>query len=194
MARVTATAAKQEEAAAWDEWTNAAKEELVQKETKEDSQAKKIDNLFSEMAPKSPTKVSKKKGGPRVPMQAMAAPTSRGGRVEAGSRLSMGAANFDLGDLSDDEEDAWGGDDLDMGYDGPLGGIGYCHQGTTYAGSPNEICGGEMNWGATQLEVWRPACTACGGHGACDAITRVCACEAGYALANPATCVRVVRA
>lgn len=109
-----ATAAKQEEAAAWDDWTNAAKEELDQKETKEDRQAKKIDNLFSEMAPKAPTKLLKKKGSPRVPMQAMAAPTSRGGRVEAGSRLSMGAANFDLGDLSDDEEDAWGGDDLDM--------------------------------------------------------------------------------
>jgi hypothetical protein len=90
----------------------------------------------------------------------------------------------------------WGGGgfkgDLNMGlnYNDPLGEYGRCYQGNTYAGSPNEICGGEGNWGATQLEVWRPACTTCGGHGACDASTRVCACDAGYALANPATCVR----
>ena len=73
----------------------------------------------------------------------------------------------------------------------PGGTGGQCSQGGTYAGSPNEICGGEYNWGETQLEVWRPACTTCGGHGACDPSTRVCACAAGYALANPATCVPV---
>ena len=87
----------------------------------------------------------------------------------------------------------WGGGygDLRMGNaDGPLGGTGgVCDQDRTYAGSMNEICGGASNWGATQLEVWRPACTTCGGHGACDRSTRVCACDAGYALANPATCV-----
>ena len=77
-----------------------------------------------------------------------------------------------------------------MGNSGPLGGSdAECYQGQTYAGSTNEICGGLNNWGATQLEVWRPACTTCGGHGTCDASTRVCTCEAGYALANPATCV-----
>ena len=77
-----------------------------------------------------------------------------------------------------------------MGSVGPPGGPGgECLQGGTYATSANEICGGGFNWGATQLEVWRPACTTCGGHGACDASTRVCACDAGYALANPATCV-----
>jgi hypothetical protein len=75
------------------------------------------------------------------------------------------------------------------------GGLGHdaqCFQGGTYAGSPNEICA-PHNWasgyGGTQLEVWRPACTTCGGHGACDASTRVCVCDVGYALANPATCV-----
>ena len=67
----------------------------------------------------------------------------------------------------------------------------WCLQGNTYAGSPNEICGGLANWGATQLEAWRPACTTCGGHGACDPGARVCACEAGYRLANPTTCVPV---
>ena len=87
----------------------------------------------------------------------------------------------------------WGqyGSDLNLGSsNGPPGGsVGCCQQGNTYAGSPNEICGGYHNWGVTQLEVWRPACTSCGGHGACDPITRVCACTAGYVLANPATCV-----
>ena len=86
---------------------------------------------------------------------------------------------------------AWGSySDLSMGYGGPLGGDhGYCNQGNTYAGFRNEICGGQYNWGATQLEVWRPACTSCGGHGVCDHITRVCACAAGYRLSNVATCV-----
>eukprot|EP01052_Picozoa_sp_SAG31_P018193 SAG31_NODE_1278_length_9041_cov_3.415231_1_plen_2946_part_10 len=73
-------------------------------------------------------------------------------------------------------------DDLSTGYGGPLGGdYGGCLQGHTYAGSPNEICGGDSNWSATQLEVWRPACTTCSGHGSCDRSTRVCACEAGCA-------------
>ena len=80
--------------------------------------------------------------------------------------------------------------DLTMGYSGPLGGsTGYCNQGSTYAGSRNEICGGYDNWGATQLEVWRPACTTCGGHGACDPSTRVCRCDAGFKRENAATCV-----
>ena len=53
---------------------------------------------------------------------------------------------------------AWGGgDDLHMGQDGPPGTNGHCDQGSTYAGSPNQICGGEYNWGETQLEVWRLA-------------------------------------
>ena len=89
---------------------------------------------------------------------------------------------------------AWGSysnvGDLRMGSNGPPGGSeGSCQQGHTYAGSRNEICGGFQNWGATQLEIWRPACTSCGGHGVCDPITRVCACAAGYKLSNAATCV-----
>ncbi len=31
-----------------------------------------------------------------------------------------------------------------------------CHQGSTYRGTPNEICGGEHNWGATDIEGWYP--------------------------------------
>ena len=90
----------------------------------------------------------------------------------------------------------WGGNGaLSMGgqeANGPLGGDNAkCQQGNTYAGFCNEICGGQYNWGATQLEVWRPACTSCGGHGVCDRITRVCACAAGYVLSNAATCVPV---
>jgi hypothetical protein len=92
--------------------------------------------------------------------------------------------------VTSDRWPGWGRGDLTMGTRGPVGGTdGSCDQGHTYAGLVNEVCGGGYNWGATQLEVWRPACTTCGGHGACDAITRVCRCDAGYALANPATCV-----
>ena len=49
---------------------------------------------------------------------------------------------------------AWGDLDLYMGYDGPPGHNGYCQQGHTYAGSLDEACGGEGNWGPTDLEVW----------------------------------------
>ncbi len=31
-----------------------------------------------------------------------------------------------------------------------------CAQGTTYRGTGGEICGGEHNWGATDVEVWYP--------------------------------------
>ena len=61
----------------------------------------------------------------------------------------------------------WGyGFDLTMGDGGPPGGDGgYCGQGTTYVGSPNEACGGGMGtsggpctglgcWGPTDMEVW----------------------------------------
>ena len=50
----------------------------------------------------------------------------------------------------------WGyGFDLTMGDGGPPGGDGgYCGQGTTYAGSPNEACGGYGTWGPTDVEVW----------------------------------------
>jgi len=47
--------------------------------------------------------------------------------------------------------------DLNMGDDGPPGaGSSRCDQGGTYAGSPNEVCGGGYGtWGKTDLEVWR---------------------------------------
>jgi len=53
----------------------------------------------------------------------------------------------------------WGsGHDLHMGGGRALGTDGYCLQGTTYAGTPNQICGCnayENNgcWGATELVV-----------------------------------------
>ena len=50
----------------------------------------------------------------------------------------------------------WGNSDLSMGDKNGLGGsYAYCNQGNTYAGSPNEICGGESNWGATEGGVLR---------------------------------------
>jgi len=55
---------------------------------------------------------------------------------------------------------AWplfGLNDLTIGYNnGPPGTNGYCDQGTTYRGSPNAACGGDIGtWGHTDLEVWR---------------------------------------
>ena len=52
----------------------------------------------------------------------------------------------------------WGdGGSLSFGYEGlPLGANGRCHQGGTYVGAPNAACGGQSNWGATDMEVWYP--------------------------------------
>ena len=34
---------------------------------------------------------------------------------------------------------------------------GYCSQGDKYAGSPNEVCGGDQgSWGHTDPEAWYP--------------------------------------
>ena len=45
-----------------------------------------------------------------------------------------------------------------MGGPGPHepGYEGKCDQGDTYRGTKNEICGGDSNWGATDVEVWYP--------------------------------------
>ena len=54
----------------------------------------------------------------------------------------------------------WGGDpsDLDIGWTSgaPGGSNGYCNQGNNYQGTGGEICGGDKNWGATDVEVWYP--------------------------------------
>eukprot|EP01045_Picozoa_sp_COSAG04_P022689 COSAG04_NODE_2600_length_3870_cov_2.863431_2_plen_808_part_00 len=76
-----------------------------------------------------------------------------------------------------------GATDLCMGWRGnsdnnPLGrplsdGTGHCLQGTTYEGDAGSVCGGDANWGETELEVWRLAdvdpCAGnpCGAHGTC---------------------------
>jgi len=46
-------------------------------------------------------------------------------------------------------------DDLSFGGYGALGqgGNAYCEQGYTYAGETNDACGGNSNWGATEMEV-----------------------------------------
>ena len=47
--------------------------------------------------------------------------------------------------------------DLAIGWDGAPGGSpAYCEQGGTYRGTDGEICGGNENWGATDVEVWYP--------------------------------------
>ena len=38
----------------------------------------------------------------------------------------------------------------------PAGQDGFCIQGVTYRGTGGEICGGDANWGATDVEVWYP--------------------------------------
>ena len=45
--------------------------------------------------------------------------------------------------------------DLAIGGGAP-GDPGYCSQGPAYRGTHGEICGGERNWGATDVEVWYP--------------------------------------
>ena len=58
-------------------------------------------------------------------------------------------------EVAPDSWPVWGVGDLDMGYNnGSPGHNGYCDQGTTYAGSPNEACGGNGNWAPTDVEVW----------------------------------------
>ena len=50
----------------------------------------------------------------------------------------------------------WGSGDLGFGVSGALGqgSSAFCDQGSTYAGEPNDACGGGGNWGATEMEVW----------------------------------------
>ena len=54
----------------------------------------------------------------------------------------------------------WGGGsdpDLAIGQTtGAPGEYGFCGQGYTYRGTRGEICGGDGNWGATDVEVWYP--------------------------------------
>ena len=50
----------------------------------------------------------------------------------------------------------WGSFDLRTGQFGPPGKDGCCLQGFTYAGYENNACGGDSNWGKTDLEVWYP--------------------------------------
>ena len=49
----------------------------------------------------------------------------------------------------------WGYFDLSFGADTALGQSYSDAQGAhTYAGEPNDACGGHSNWGATEMEVW----------------------------------------
>ena len=52
----------------------------------------------------------------------------------------------------------WGnyGDLIIGGSGAPGWRVGWCQQGQTYRGTDGEICGGDNNWGATDVEVWYP--------------------------------------
>ena len=52
-----------------------------------------------------------------------------------------------------------GGSDLSIGdsWGAPgAGSHGHCNQGNTYRGTEGEVCGGNNNWGTTDVEVWYP--------------------------------------
>ena len=54
---------------------------------------------------------------------------------------------------------SWGRDDLSINTltSGAPGGVGgACFQGRAYRGADSEICGGNTDWGATDVEVWYP--------------------------------------
>ena len=59
-----------------------------------------------------------------------------------------------------DEWPQWGsyGVDLSIGITSgaPGGANAGCDQGDTYRGTEHQICGGDGNWGATDVEVWYP--------------------------------------
>ena len=82
--------------------------------------------------------------------------------LDPGTATRFGPTGFDTSyqDAGPTDWPMWGrnGGDLNMGGNGPPGYQGHGRfQGTTYAGTPNEICGGDGNWGQTDLEVWRLA-------------------------------------
>eukprot|EP01043_Picozoa_sp_COSAG02_P008959 COSAG02_NODE_297_length_25355_cov_78.632998_10_plen_838_part_00 len=122
----------------------------------------------------------------------------RGGGARPQRFLPTGA-NAHYQYVGPEQWPGWGTHDLRMGTlnvgphqgadNGCLGHYAECGLGGTYGGPANsDLCEGTRTL-IDGFEVWRPACTTCGGHGTCDHSTRVCACFAGYTLANPATCV-----
>eukprot|EP00040_Diaphanoeca_grandis_P039156 m.258285 g.258285 ORF g.258285 m.258285 type:complete len:208 (-) comp36384_c0_seq1:274-897(-) len=102
------------EAESWNTWTEKAKTEMqAGPVTREERQAKKIDNLFSMMEPKV---IKQKKAALTVSRDEhqgrMTSP-----KTSAGSRLAMGPSlSNTLGSLSDEEEevDGWGDDELNI--------------------------------------------------------------------------------
>jgi len=71
------------------------------------------------------------------------------------------------------------------GAGGPPGTYGSCS-------GPHPLqCGGDGNWGETELEVWRPVCAAdahCGAHETCDAKDGSCVCAVGWSGPGCGTC------
>ena len=60
-------------------------------------------------------------------------------------------------EVAADRWPSWGVGDLAIGdWGAPAGAHGRCTQGRTYRGTDTESCGGQWNWGATDVEVWYP--------------------------------------
>eukprot|EP01045_Picozoa_sp_COSAG04_P032759 COSAG04_NODE_6527_length_1309_cov_25.861983_2_plen_104_part_00 len=80
-------------------------------------------------------------------------PTGRLDNVGAGTayqNVGAGWPSWGDGAVIADSPSA---DDLAIG---GVAGQGGCHQGKMYRGAHGEICGGDYNWGATDVEVWYP--------------------------------------
>ena len=73
-------------------------------------------------------------------------------------RFEPTGTDTDYQHVDPDRWPAWGAcHDLDLGgSDAPGGSDGGCWQGNIYRGTDGEICGGDGNWGATDVEVWYP--------------------------------------
>lgn len=70
-------------------------------------------------------------------------------------RLTGAAADYQFSEQG--SWPAWGRyGDLAFGRSGQLGAGNFarCVQGYTYEGDRNDACGGQGNWGATEMEVW----------------------------------------
>merc|ERR1712216_504706 len=70
------------------------------------------------------------------------------------------AGETDYQQASSERWPEFGAHDLSFGWnDLPLSSneAASCLQGTVYTGSPNQVCGGQYNWGETRLQVWRRA-------------------------------------
>jgi hypothetical protein len=77
-----------------------------------------------------------------------------GGDGAASERFDPSGANEQYQRADSSQWPKWGySADLGMGDNGVLGANGYCYQ-DAYTAPSNQVCGGDSNWGATELVVF----------------------------------------